>query len=117
VGRSYIQLRQDPTATTKQKAGLLNKQGWAAYLLNGDALIIRYPYDPAATYSDMGCNTETYTDPEMVEVETLGPLTRLEPGAHVEHAEIWTLAKVDCGPDDADIDSALLPLVKAAARP
>jgi hypothetical protein len=113
-GRSYIQLRQDSTAITKQKAGLLNKQGWAAYLLNGDALIIRYPYDPAATYADMGCNTESYTDPEMLEVETLGPLTRLEPGDHVEHVESWTLARLECGPGDADIDSALLPLVKAA---
>lgn len=116
-GRRYIQLRQDATATTKQKVGLLNKQGWAAYLLNGDALIIRYPFDPSATYADMGCNTETYTDPEMLEVETLGPLTRMEPGAHVEHVESWTLAKVDCGPADADIDAALLPLVRAAARP
>ena len=113
-GRRYIQLRQDVTATTKQKLGLLNKQGWAAYLLNGDALIIRYPYDPAARYADIGCNTETYTDPEMLEVETLGSLTRLEPGDHVEHVESWSLAKVDCGPGDADIDSALLPLVKAA---
>ena len=26
-GRRYIQLRQDPTATTKQKVGLLNRQG------------------------------------------------------------------------------------------
>jgi hypothetical protein len=113
-GSRYIQLRQDVTATTKQKVGLLNKQGWAAYLLGGDALIIRYPYDPAATYADLGCNTETYTDPEMLEVETLGQLTRLEPGAHVEHVESWTLAKVDCGPTDADIDAALLPVVEAA---
>lgn len=113
-GRKYIQLRQDPGATTKQKIGILNRQGWAAYLIGGDALIVRYPYDPAATYADMGCNTETYTDPEMLEVETLGPLTRMEPGALVEHVESWSLVKVDCGPADADIDAALLPLVNVA---
>jgi hypothetical protein len=112
-GRKYIQLRQDPNVATKQKAGMLNTRGWAAYLLDGDALIVRYPYDPAAAYADMGCNTETYTDPEMLEVETLGPLTRLEPGAYVDHVESWTLAKVECGPLDADIDSDLLPLVEA----
>jgi hypothetical protein len=109
-GRKYIQLRQDPDATSKQKIGLLNKQGWAAYLLDGHALVIRYPYDPKATYADMGCNTETYTDPEMLEVETLGPLTRLEPGAHVDHVEDWTLAKVECGSSDAEIDEKIRPI-------
>ena len=109
-GHKYIQLRQDPDATSKQKIGLLNKQGWAAYLLDGHALVIRYPYDPKATYADMGCNTETYTDPEMLEVETLGPLTRLEPGAHVDHVEDWTLAKVECGSSDAEIDAKIRPI-------
>jgi hypothetical protein len=51
----------------------------------------------------------------MLEVETLGPLTRLEPGAHVDHAESWLVAKVDCGPSDADIDAAILPLVAKLA--
>jgi hypothetical protein len=115
-GRKYIQLRQDPTATTKQKAGFRNTKGWAAYLLGGDALIVRYAYDPRATYADMGCNTETYTDPEMLEVETLGPLTRLEPGEHVDHVESWTLAKLECGPGEDEIDARLLPLVAAAGR-
>ncbi len=110
-GRRYIQLRQDPTATTKQKAGLLNTRGWAAYLLEGEAFIVRYAYDPAARYTDMGCNTETYTDPNMLEVETLGPFTRLEPGEGVDHLESWILAKVQCGPSDDEIDAHLLPLV------
>ena len=110
-GRKYIQLRQDPAATTKQKVGFLNSKGWAAYLLGGDAFVKRYPYNAGAEYADMGCNTETYTDPDMLEVETLGPLTRLEPGAHVDHRESWLLARVDCGPSDADIDASILPLV------
>lgn len=67
--------------------------------------------EPGANYADMGCNTETYTDPDTLEVETLGPLTRREPGARVDHTESWLLARVDCGPSDADIDAQLLPLV------
>jgi hypothetical protein len=59
----------------------------------------------------MGCNTEMYTDPDILEVETLGPLTRIEQGEHVDHSESWLVAKVDCGPTDADIDAKLLPLV------
>jgi hypothetical protein len=59
----------------------------------------------------MGCNTESYADKDTVELETLGPLVRLEPGAHAEHIESWRLAKVDCGPNDGDIDESFLPLV------
>jgi hypothetical protein len=103
-GREYVQLRQDPKATTKQKAGFLNSKGWAAYVLGGDALVKRYPCLPGAEYADMGCNTETYTDPDMLEVETLGPVARIEPGEHVDHAESWLVAKVECGPTDADIE-------------
>jgi hypothetical protein len=110
-GRRYIQLRHDPAATTKQKVGLLNRQGWAAYLLRGNAFIKRYAYVPDAVYADMGCNTETYADADMLEVETLGPLTRLEPGGHVDHLESWLLARVDCGPSEDEIDARLLPLV------
>jgi hypothetical protein len=115
-GRRYIQLRQDPAAITKQKVGFLNRQGWAAYLLKGEALIFRYADDPGATYADMGCNTETYTDPDMLEVETLGPWTKLKPGDGVGHDEFWTLAKLECGPSDAEIDEKLLPLALAAGR-
>jgi hypothetical protein len=107
----YIQLRQDPTSKTKQKIGMLNKPGWAAYTLDGEAFLKRFPYDPAGTYTDYGCNCETYTQPDMLEVETLGPTTRIEPGETIEHVETWLLAKVDCGESDAEIDSKILPLV------
>jgi len=110
-GRRYIQLRQDPAAPSKQKAGVLNTRGWAAYLLNGDVFIKAYPFVPGATYPDMGANTELYTDPDILEVETLGPLTRLEPGAHVDHLETWLLATGAPGETDEDLDEHLLPLV------
>lgn len=112
-GRRYIQLRQDPGARTKQKVGLLNTHGWAAYLVDGQAFIKRYPYEPGATYADMGCNTETFTDPEMLEVESLGPRVRLEPDAHVDHGETWLVARAECGPTDDDIDEHVLPLAES----
>jgi hypothetical protein len=115
-GRRYIQLRQDPAATTKQKVGILNTLGWAAYLLDGEAFIKAYPFVPGATYPDMGCNTELYTDPGILEVETLGPLTRLEPGTHLDHVETWLLAKVPGGEADEEMDEHLLPLVAGLLR-
>lgn len=107
----YIQLRQEPAASTKQKVGFANSLGWGAYVLGGDVFVKRYPFDPTATYADLGCNTETFTDADMLEVETLGPVTRLEPGGHVDHVEEWLLAKASVGATDDDIDAALLPLV------
>jgi hypothetical protein len=110
-GRRYVQLRQDPAATTKQKVGMFNAKGWAAYELGGEVLMKRYPARPDAVYADMGCNTETYTDSEIIEVETLGPLTKLPTGGSVDHPEEWLLARVDCGSTDDEIDSSLLPLL------
>jgi hypothetical protein len=110
-GRKYIRLRQDPKAKTKQKAGMLNTAGWAAYVLGGDVFVKRYGYEPAATYADMGCNTESFTDADILEIETLGPLTRLDPGATAEHRERWLLAHADCGPTDEDVDARILPLL------
>ncbi len=110
-GRKYIRLRQDPNATTKQKAGMLNTPGWAAYALGGEVFLKRFGFDPGAVYTDMGCNTETYADAEILEIETLSPFTRLEPGAAVEHRERWLLAHTECGPADEDVDAGILPLL------
>lgn len=48
-------------------------------------------------------------------VETLGPLTRLEPGAHVDHVERWLLAKVAPGASDEELDEHLLPVAAGVA--
>jgi len=114
-GRRYIQLRQDSTATTPQKAGFRNSLGWAAYALNGDLFVKRYRLDPEAVYPDFGCNTETFTNKDMLEVETLGPLTTLAAdGGEVTHTEDWFLFKADIGRDEADIDAKIAPLVRSA---
>jgi hypothetical protein len=112
-GNKYIQLKQDPNAKSKQKVGILNKQGWAAYYLKGDLFIKQFDVSPGATYPDYGCNTETYTDWNMIEIESLGPLTKLAAnGGKAEHTETWTLAKVDLGEDEASLDAKLLPLIR-----
>jgi hypothetical protein len=104
-GRRYIQLSQDPTAPSAQKAGLLNTHGWAAYVLAGDALITRFPYVAGARYPDYGCNVETFTNSDMLEIETLGPVSWIEPGGHIDHEEIWQLQHVGVTESEADIDA------------
>ena len=111
-GVRYFQLKQDPNATTKQKLGLMNTLGWAAYYLDGDLFLKRFPFDPDATYPDFGCNCEMYTDPDMIEVETVGPLSKLAAGGAVEHVEHWFLAKMELTEEESSIDENVLPLVR-----
>lgn len=118
-GKKYIQLRQDPNGKTKQKIGLLNKQGWGAYYLDGDLFIKRYPYDSAGTYPDYECNTATFTDGDMLEFETLGPLAKIPAkGGKVEHIENWYLFRAElAGREESEIDKKVLPLVEKASAP
>lgn len=116
-GRRYIQLSQDPTAPSAQKAGLLNTHGWAAYVLAGDALITRFPYVAGARYPDYGCNMETFTNSDMLEIETLGPVSRIEPGGHIDHEEIWQLQHVGVTESEADIDAWIAGYELGGLRP
>ncbi|NIP27323.1 MAG: hypothetical protein GWN67_22925, partial [Phycisphaerae bacterium] len=114
-GTKYIQLKQDPKNAKKQKAGILNKQGWGAYYLKGELFIKQYPYIAGATYPDMGCNTETFTNDEMLEFETLGPLVKIPAdNGKIEHVEDWHLFKVKVGEGESDIDKKVLPLLEQA---
>ena len=47
----------------------------------------------------------------MLEVESLGPLTKLAPEQSVEHVETWSLHRVDVSEDEAAIDAKVLPLI------
>ena len=112
-GTKYIQLKQDPSNTAPQKIGILNTQGWVAYCLDGDLFMKKYKPVPGGKYPDFGCNTETFTNEDMLEVETLGPLTELgKNGGKAEHTEVWTLHKAEVGEDEASIDKNVLPLAK-----
>jgi hypothetical protein len=111
-GTKYIQLRNDPNNNTAQKIGIRNTPGWAAYALHGELFLKRFGFDAKATYPDFGANNEAYTNGDMLEVETLGPLTRLPPNLSVEHVEHWFLYKAEVGEDEASLDEKVLPLVR-----
>ena len=111
-GEKFIQLRCDPASTTPVKIGLGNTLGWAAYYRDGQLFLKRFAFDPAATYPDFGCNLESYTNGDMLEVESLGPLVKLGPNASVEHVERWYLAKAQIGESDQEIETALAPLLR-----
>lgn len=111
--KKYICLRTDEKLRYPQKIGVLNKQGWAAYLRSDLLFVKRFPHVKGATYPDLGCNCETYTDGAFMEVETLGPMTKLEPGASAEHVEEWFLfSGIKAEITDASLDAVVKPLAE-----
>ncbi len=84
----FITLRADPSLPPF-KLGYFNPHGWIAYWLDGVLFVKRYDPHPGATFPDGGCNTETYCNDQFVELETLGPLGRLEPGKSFVYTETW----------------------------
>ncbi|TCO68120.1 hypothetical protein [Caldanaerobacter subterraneus] len=90
-GEKYIALKQDPNNRKPFKLGINNQEGWAAYVRGGHLFIKRYYPKENATYPDFGVSFETYTNDWMLEIETLSPLTKLQPGETVEHIEEWEL--------------------------
>lgn len=110
-GEKYISISQDPEATTKNKIGILNTTGWGAYELNGDLFIKIYSAEPGRNYPDMGCNTESYVGPDMLEFETLGPLVTLDPGGFAQHTEHWVMVRQSVPDDEAGMDETLTPLI------
>jgi len=110
-GEKYIRAKQDGNYTSEQKIGITNKQGWMAYTLHDEVLIKKIHFDPSAVYPDYHCNNEVYINADYLEIETLGPLSVLAPGASVEHTEHWLLEKAAVEETEESIDLHLLPLV------
>ena len=118
IGKKYIRLRAVPTRTTPQKVGVMNKQGWAAYHRRNTLFVKRYPHKAGASYPDYGCNTETFTNGNFIEVETLGHLENLQPSATSEHIEHWHLFRnVSIGNSEASLDRVIKPLLARTAAP
>ncbi len=116
-GKKYIVLKQDPSRREPQKLGVGNEKGWVAYARAGHLLVKFYDYIDGATYPDFGSNTETWTNQSILEVETLGPLTTLNPNATVEHVENWFLFKdVEVTDEESSIDASVLPRVNQARQ-
>lgn len=119
LGSSYIQLRHlaNPQSRFKeQMGGIFNSAGWGAYFRDGSLFVKRAAVISGAHYPDFGCNFEVFTNPDFLELETLGPLIELRPGELVEHMESWWLfSDVPGGEGDDWIDSVVVPRVQQTA--
>lgn len=111
--KKYFVLRQDASNAAPTKIGHFNPHTFGAYFLNGEMFVKRYEADPSKTYPDFGCSYETFTNADFLEIETMGPLTKVAAGATLEHVERWTLRR-NAQPaawTDAELDRILQPVL------
>jgi hypothetical protein len=111
--KKYLMLHNDPNVAAPTKAGLFNPSTWGAYLRAGNLFIKRSTADPEKRYPDFHCSYETFTNAEVLELETLGPLMSIQQWDGVEHVEHWTLHKDIVLPSftDENLDEVVLPLL------
>jgi len=82
------------------KIGFPNTRGWMAYWHSGVLFVKEAEYDPGADYFDNGSSSECFCRSEFLELETLGPICRLEPDSAISHFEKWHLYSGISRPDD-----------------
>ena len=113
--KAIVAGERDPVANLAdaQKLGFYNAEGWIAYARRGLVFVKTYDPHPGA-HADLGCNTETFTNDLILELETLRPLVKIPPGSAAEHTERWSLFEAELGDEEASIADTLTPLVEEA---
>lgn len=76
------------------KLGYNHLSGWIAYLLDGLLIRKQVTIKTGEQYPDMNSALEVYVNHRFIELESLSPLRRLEPGGLVSHEEQWSLEEV-----------------------
>lgn len=101
LGSEFFTLRQSE-GFPPTKIGLAHREKWIAYVIDDSIFIKTFDHLTGAVYPDGGCNFETFTNEEMLEMESLSPLAALAPGESVSHTENWYLFPIA---NQAQIDS------------
>ena len=82
------------------KVGVAPGDGPLSYRLGDEVFEKRVDVDRSAVYADRGAALQVYLCDDFCELETLGPLVTLEPGATARHTERWTLRAAGAGRSD-----------------
>jgi hypothetical protein len=114
-GDRVIRFRQDPTKGP-QKVGAPVTQGYAGYANHGNLFLKRFAFERGAAYIDYGCNFETFSNEDMLEVEALGPMQKVAPGGAAVLREAWYLIPGVSVPEADDACAEWLEKL-AASRP
>jgi hypothetical protein len=113
LGQRVTRLKQG--AGKPLKIGLRHAEKWVGYVLGDQLFLKTIPLIEGATYPDQGANFETFTNHEILELESLGPIKKVLPGETVSHLESWAVFSGVSLPDTLD-DEALLEAVGTYIR-
>ena len=90
----FIFVKQDPKAENPVKIGTMTNPSWTAYWVDGFAFVKEFQRKNGE-YPDFGCSVEVYTQAQILELETLGPLQTLNPNCIISHTEIWKIFEIE----------------------
>ena len=85
--------------------------GTALYAYKDTVFVKKYEHKLDAEYDDFGVSFETYTDKEILEMETIGTVNYLKPGETATHVEKWAVYENVGTPDRKD-EAAIAKFVK-----
>jgi hypothetical protein len=105
----------DAVAGAELKVGCLDGTGWVAFVRDGTAIVRRFEPEPGEPHPDLGCNVEVYCGASYLELEVLGPIRSLAPGASTTLLEQWEVRAVPAGTAMQVRDALSLPIESAAA--
>ena len=90
-GNRYVLVQHEEGNVIQTKFGIQNTEGWAAYFRDDSLFIKRFEVHPGEAYPDGGISSATFLIEFMLEMESLSPIRRLQPGDTVAHTETWEL--------------------------
>ncbi len=93
--RSRSAALRDAPLDVPFKIGTTLRRGWVAHYRAGLLLVKYADHDESREYADLGSSGQVYSHGDFTELETLGPLTDLDPGDAAEHHEDWAVHHLD----------------------
>lgn len=100
-GRRFF-LLTPKTGAPPTKLGLAHRPCWVGWLRRETLFLKTFEFENGALYPDFGCNFETFSKSDFLELESLSPLKTLRPGESVGHTETWHLFTGTSIPDAHD---------------
>lgn len=85
-----ILVKADP-ALPPLKIGYANRAAWIGYYRNSTLFVKHFTPILDLPHPDFNCNTETYCGNRFIELESLSPLSTIEPGESIVHSETWEI--------------------------
>ncbi len=113
MGFENICVQQDATIEAPLKFGMAAAIDWIGYANHNALFVKKADYIAGAQYPDRGTTYQIFVNNRMLEAESLGPLTVLEPGYSVTHTETWALLEnVDLPVNDQVIKEEIQPRIQ-----